>query len=175
MYQKHRWLWIVTALFYLVAGGIILYNPGANLASLTILFTVIMMISGIIQIFIYFEQPKEFRKGSLLAWGLITVLMSIWILSSNYITLELIIPYAFAFWVLMGSTTKLIIGIESKSAGFGIGGIFILLGIIGIVIGILLLYHPVLSGMFINYLVVILFIYEAISALINFKNSKSEI
>lgn len=171
MYTKHRWLWILMGILFLLAAVVILFNPEVNLASLAILFSIAILLSGIAQIAFYFSTPTAFRSGWALLWGIFSVIIAIWIFTCDFETLTLLIPYAFAFWILIGGTSRLVMGLELRYVG-GLGSLFIFLGILGILIGLLLLYRPLIGAYFINYLVAALFIYEGIMSFIHFSNSR---
>ena len=82
-----RVLWILAGIFLIITGIGCLRNPGKILYGLPIIFGVAMMFSGIIDIVI-FAAGHDYMAGSgwFLADGILTVLMSLFILGNGWFT-----------------------------------------------------------------------------------------
>lgn len=160
MKKSQKWLFLLVGILYLVAAYFVLTNPVLNLASLGIILSVSILFDGITQVIAYFGA--EGKSGWNLANGIFAIIIGVWMLSGTFLELALSIPMIFAFLVLMLSVTRLISGFEIKRLGVKEGGNFLVTtGIIGILIGLVLLYHPVLSGTVVTTIIVIALVYQA--------------
>lgn len=160
MKKSNKWLFLLVGILYLVAAYFVLTNPVLNLASLGIILSVSILFDGITQVIAYFGAEE--KSGWNLANGIFAIIIGVWMLSGTFLELALSIPMIFAFLVLMLSVTRLISGFEIKRLGVKEGGNFLVTtGIIGILIGLVLLYHPVLSGTVITTIIVIALVYQA--------------
>ena len=160
MKKSNKWLFLLVGILYLVAAYFVLTNPVLNLASLGIILSVSILFDGISQIIAYFSAEE--KSGWNLANGIFSVIVGVWMLSGTFLELALSIPMIFAFLVLMISVTRLISGFEVKRIGLKEGVNFLVIsGIIGVLIGLVLLYHPVLSGTIITTVMVIALVYQA--------------
>lgn len=167
MKKSHKWLYLLVGILYFLGAYFVLTNPVLNLASLGIILSVSILVDGITQLVAYFSAEE--KSGWQLANGIFAIIVGIWMLSGTMFELALSIPMIFAFLVLMASIMRLISGFEFNKVGLKEGGgLLIASGIIGIIIGFILLYHPLLSGSVVTFMVVAALIYQGSINIINF-------
>ena len=101
-------LWILAGIFLIITGIGCLRNPGEILYGLPIIFGVAMMFSGIIDIVI-FAAGHDYMAGSgwFLADGILTVLMSLFILGNGWFT-AMTISFILGMWLIFSGITKLV-------------------------------------------------------------------
>lgn len=166
--KKHRWLWIITSILCGISGIVVIFNPAIELASLSILLAVVMMFSGFSQVGTALAHKGAKGNSYLILWGILSIIIAVWVLSSNFETLVGLVPFVFAFWIVLGGTSRIVVGIELLRKKVDGGKLFFFAGIIGIIIGCVLFYHPRFTGFMINYLIAALLIYEAVMSIVHF-------
>lgn len=128
----------------------------------------IMLFNGVSEIILYFTEKKENKKTWTLVNGILTTLIAIWLLTSSFSEMALILPTIFAFWIMTSGTIRLVAGLQLKET------LFTVLGILGIILGFILLYHLLFSGVMISYMVAGTFMYQGIVAIVSsFSKDKS--
>ncbi|MCI6138913.1 MAG: DUF308 domain-containing protein [Clostridiaceae bacterium] len=95
-----RVLWILAGILLIITGIGCLRNPGEILYALPIIFGIAMMFSGIIDIVI-FAAGHDYMAGSgwFLADGILTVLMSLFILGNSWFT-AMTISFILGMWLI---------------------------------------------------------------------------
>ena len=138
-------LWILAGIFLIITGIGCLRNPGEILYGLPIIFGVAMMFSGIIDIVI-FAAGHDYMAGSgwFLADGILTVLMSLFILGNGWFT-AMTISFILGMWLIFSGITKLVNSFDLQKLGVRGWGWFTVLGILLTVIGFLSFTHPFAS------------------------------
>lgn len=140
-----RVLWILAGIFLIIIGIGCLRNPGKILYGLPIIFGVAMMFSGIIDIVI-FAAGHDYMAGSgwFLADGILTILMSLFILGNGWFT-AMTISFILGMWLIFSGITKLVNSFDLQKLGVKGWGWFTVLGILLTVIGFLSFTHPFAS------------------------------
>ena len=110
-------LWILAGIFLIITGIGCLRNPGEILYGLPIIFGVAMMFSGIIDIVI-FAAGHVYMAGSgwFLADGILTVLMSLFILGNGWFT-AMTISFILGMWLIFSGITKLVNSFDLQKLG----------------------------------------------------------
>ena len=95
-----RILWIIVGVLLIIAGIYCLCNPDVGLLSLSLYLGIVLLISGIIDIVI-FAKCNQYMIGAgwFLADGILTVLLSLFLLFNQAFTL-LSLPFIFSMWLL---------------------------------------------------------------------------
>lgn len=174
---KSRGLWIVNGILCIIAGILASIYPVAELVVLSIFFASFIMVSGIFQMVFYFDTAKGARSAGTLVWGIISMLLGAWVLFSPASELVMLMPYVFAFWIIMAATSRFVLGVEIKTGHMTTppdvsSTMLIVLGIIGFILGAILLFNPIINAFVFNYLIAIAFFYEGIMSFIHFAKVK---
>lgn len=146
-------------------GAWLIFNPQTALYFLVLGLGLSMLLSGLFEIFLFFANGKEQRSYWMLAGGLLSTLLSIWLLSSrNRMTgIALALPFIFSMWLIFSAVIRVVGAVSMKSHGEENWGWSILWSMLGILLGFLFLTHPALSTFAIGVYVASLLIYEGIS------------
>ncbi len=165
--KNSRWLSLIAGVLLIISSIFVFRHPIANLVTLAFLLSFTMLVSGIAEIAAFFTLPKEDKKRAwTLVSGILTVIISLWLLSSSFIEMSMMMPTIFAFWIMMSGITRMVAGIQLKETGFTV------LGIIGIIVGFILLYHPLFSGLMMSGMIAGVFMYQGIVSITSFFTSK---
>ena len=170
MSKKLSWLSILAGVLSILAGFYLMANPALSLLSFTFLFTIIFLVSGISEIIKYFSSDE--KRGWDLFNGVITVLLSIWLFSGTFFEKVTFIPFIFAFWALFTGISKTILSFQVKKVDKKLGNTLLWTGILGIIAGIIMMGHPLMTGVFVTYTVAFIFIYQGIVAIVLYFKSK---
>ncbi|PRY62397.1 uncharacterized membrane protein HdeD (DUF308 family) [Glycomyces artemisiae] len=134
-----NWAWVlVRGIFTIVFGALAVFWPGITLLALVILFGAYAVVDGITAIVMGLRRHTG--RGFLIFMGVLGVVAGVIALVWPGIS-ALALLYVIAFWAI-------VTGIGSLVNGFGLGRdaggrwLFILSGLAGIVLGILLLAKP---------------------------------
>lgn len=140
-----RVLWIIAGIFLIIAGIGCMRNPGEMIYELPFIFGVAMMFSGIVDIVIY-AMGHNYMAGSgwFLADGILTVLLSLFVLENRWFT-TMTISFIFGMWLIFSGISKLVNSFDLQKLGVRGWGWFTALGIVLTVVGFLSFTHPFAS------------------------------
>lgn len=113
------WLALIMGIVFLVVGIMVFMKPGETYMALSIVFGIMVVVSGIIEIYVGSKMPAHAGKGWLIAAGIIELLIGI-LLIAIPTTLLTILPFILGFWLMFRGFTT--IGVASDMMGQGIGG-----------------------------------------------------
>ncbi len=165
--KQSGWFLLISGILSLTAGIYMFISPASSLASISFVFSAIMLFNGISET-IQYLLSKEKRNGIALFNGIVTILLAICLLSSTWMGLASFIPYMFAFWVLLHGISKIFVGFAERKENKKEGNHLLLVGIPGTVIGIFMFSHPLFTGLIVAYMVGFGFVYQGISSFISF-------
>lgn len=163
-----RVLMLILGILLVIFGVFLFATPGFNAVMLGYLVSILMLVSGIAEIVFYATHHKTHAaSGWLLADGILTAILGLLLLfmpSAQVLTMSII----FAVWVLFTGVVSFSGAFTAKSAGSHSWGWSLALGIIGILLGLWLMFDPMLSIVSIGYLLPAAFVFEGISAIAAF-------
>ncbi len=167
-----RWLQLIAGILFLVLGYMMFGTPVENLVSLSLFICIALIVSGVGKIIIYFASGKTAHSGWVLADGIISFLLGLWVvISGNISILTAILPYVFAVWLLASSVVRLVGSFVAKDIGLG-GWIWILItSLLGIVAGFILMFSPMLSALTLSACLAWIFIINGFSDIAYFFNT----
>lgn len=164
-----RWLLLVAGILYLIVGVMLFFTPLASLMGVALYIIISMLASGISEILAYATSEKEFRSGWMLASGILTTLLGIWLVFGQGMSaITVVLPFVFAAWMLSAGIMRTVGSFSLKSAGAKGWGWVLASGILGIIAGLILLFSPVLSGLIISYTIAAMFIIHGINDIVMF-------
>ena len=140
-----RVLWIIAGVFLIIAGIGCMRNPGEVLYGLPFIFGVAMMFSGIVDIVI-FAMGHDYIAGSgwFLADGILTVLMSLFVLDNGWFT-TITISFIFGMWLIFSGITKFVNSFDLQRLGVRGWGWFTAIGVLLACAGFFSFLSPIAS------------------------------
>jgi len=155
---KNWWLSILIGILYIFAGVWVFNTPLASYISLSIIFSVFIFISGILEITFSISNRKKIDSwGWYLAGGILDLIIGILLISNPVMTMA-ILPFYVGFWLLFRGIMAIGISIQSKSYGISNWGWMLTSGIATIIFSILVLANPIIGGLSIVYMTAMAFI-----------------
>ena len=152
MTKKFKWLLPIAGLFIIVLGVITMVRPLAGIVMLALFFGLGMLVSGISEIASYCGQEKSNRSGMILASGILSTLVGIWVVfRGGTYAVAVIMPYIFAGWVMAGGIMRIADAVTRKSEHDGIKGWELALGILATLLGFALMFNPLFSTAMVSF------------------------
>ncbi len=116
---RYWWLGPLLGAIIFIMGIVVFMHPGESYAALAIVFGLLILFSGIVQLFLGINMPRHTGRGWLIASGAIEIILGI-ILTFNIGLSALVLPFFLGFWLLFRGMT--VIGTASQMRHEGIPG-----------------------------------------------------
>lgn len=150
MTQQKRgidWLELIVGLLFLVAGIVSIFNPGFTLSWLVVMIGIVAIIRGIAHIVHYFRLRRYTGYSAVLAIviGVLDIVLGVFILfntSAGVAALAVLFPIWFIVDCIFNFAFVGILKLQSKALYW----CTIILNILGIVLGVVLLFNPLTSA-----------------------------
>ena len=151
----------------LVAAGIYcLCNQDIAVISAGVLLGAFMLAAGVAEIVVFAEAGRLLMgSGWLLLDGVLTVLMSLFLLFNQWFTM-LSLPFLFTVWLLFSGISRFVSAFDLRALGVRSWGWVLAIGILLIIGGFVCMMDPWISVVAIGVTVGIVFILEGISAIV---------
>lgn len=170
MFSRRQWTFdwseFITGVLFLIAALAIFRNPKASLTSFVVIFGMIAIVRGITKASAYRHLKKDtgFRANFMLFNGIFDILLGLFFIM-NLTAGILTLSYLFAFWFIVDS----VIGLANVSHFKQFNSIFymliIIFEILGLLLGISLLFRPMLAAFSLTTLVAWYFIIWGINSI----------
>lgn len=163
-----RVLLLIFGIILVILGFVLFATPGLDAVMLGYICCIVMLVYGIAEIVFYCSHRKlHIASGWVLADGILTAILGLLLLfmpGAQIMTMTIV----FAVWVLMSGIMSFAGAFAAKDAGSHSWGWNLAAGIIGILLGIWLMFDPMLSVMTIGFLLPIAFLFQGCSAIASF-------
>lgn len=163
-----RWLLLIFGILLALLGIVMFATPGMNTVVMAYVVCILMIVYSIAEIAFYIAHRKSHAvSGWLLADGIITAILGLLLLSmpgAQILTMSIM----FAFWVLFTGVTRTSAAFAARDAGSSNWGWVLAAGILGILMGVWLLFDPLLAVVTIGFLLPVAFVVQGISAVAAF-------
>ena len=166
MSKNWKWLLLIAGIFAVLTGFNMIAYPAVSLASMTFLFALVFVVQGISEIVQYFKSEE--KHGWNLFGGIVTLILALTLFSGSFIDMVTFVPFIISFWALTNGITKTIVGFKVRKTDKSVGNPLVWMGILGIVAGLIMMGHPLMTSIFISYNIAFVFIYQGIVAIAQF-------
>ena len=161
-----RVLNIAAGVLLIAAGVYCLCNQDIAVLSAGLLLGLFMLVSGVIEIAVFAGTSGVLiGSGWLLLEGVLTVIMSLFLLFNQWFTL-LSLPFLFTIWLLFSGISRFVSAFDLKALGVRAWGWVLAIGILLIVGGFVCMMDPWISVVAIGVTVGLVFILEGVSAIV---------
>ncbi|MCL5129317.1 HdeD family acid-resistance protein [Algibacter sp. L4_22] len=151
MAVKNWWISILLGILYLFAGFWVMKTPLESYITLSIIFSVLIFLSGVIQIAFSFSNKNKMKDwGWYLLGGFIDLIIGILLLTHPLMTMA-ILPLYIGFWLLFQSILSIGLSFQLKSVGTLGWGMLLFWSLITLLFSFLLLANPLFTGLSIVY------------------------
>ena len=145
MEKKHWWSPLILGILLLALGVVIFLFPGASYLTMTLLFGIVILLSGIMYIVMGCSKGVSGRIWLILG-GIVEAVLGIFLTSSPAIS-AITLPLVLGFWLLFKGFSLLGIGSSLSSTSGSGWGWTIFSAVILIICGIVILLQPLIFGM----------------------------
>lgn len=165
MSTKSMRIWSIISGALLIAAGIYcLCNQDVAVMSAGLLLGVFMLISGIAEIVVFAGTSGLLGSGWLLLDGVLTVILSLFLLLNQWFTL-MSLPFLFTAWLLFSGVSRFVSAFDLKALGVRAWGWVLALGIVLTVAGFVCMMDPWVSVAAMGVTVGVVFLLEGVSAI----------
>lgn len=150
-YERYRnpmrnwWVSLVLGIIFLAVGVAVFFHPGESYVALAFVFGVMVLVSGIMQVYVGVDTPAQSGKGWLIAAGIIEVLLGILLFLLPGVLVAML-PFILGFWLMFRGFTA--IGVASDMMAYGVrgGGWTIFFAILLIICSFLVIINPIIGA-----------------------------
>ena len=161
-----RILNIISGVLLIVAGIYCLCNQDVAAMTAGVMVGVFMLISGVIEIIVFASTSGLlFGSGWLLLDGVLTVILSLFLLFNQWFTL-LSLPLLFTLWLLFSGISRFVSAFDLRAMGVRGWGWVLAVGILLMVAGFICMMDPWVSGAAIGLTVGLAFLLEGVSSIV---------
>lgn len=155
---KHWWLSLILGILYIGAAVCVLFSPISSYIVLSIVFSISMLISGIVEIFFAVSNRKNISSwGWYLAGGVIDLILGVYLIAYPLVSME-IIPFIIAFWMMFRGFSATGYAMDLKRYGTKEWGWYMAFGILAILCSLIILWQPAVGALYIIYLLTFTFL-----------------
>ena len=157
----------ILGLVLFVTGVVSIFNPLSSLVAIIVVFAISAIFEGIIQL-VFRSRLHEYtgyKANSVLVLGILDILIGLFLLFNMTVGL-LALPYIFSVWFIIDSIGELIVSDIFKSINTGYYWFKIILNILGLVLGIMMLFNPIVSALTLSLLVGFYFLSSGIDFIV---------
>ncbi len=139
---KNWWWFLITGLFFIAAGIAIYAKPAEGYVSLSILFSLLMISTGLNQIF-FSASNSDILKGWgwILASGILDLALGTYLLIYPLVTM-VTLPYFVGFWLVIRAFYLMGFSFDLKNLNVSGWGWLFFGGIVVLALGFLIIYYP---------------------------------
>ena len=161
-----RVLNIISGVLLIVAGIYCLCNQDVAAMTAGVLVGVFMLVSGVIEIIVFASTSGLlFGSGWLLLDGVLTVILSLFLLFNQWFTL-LSLPLLFTLWLLFSGISRFVSAFDLRAMGVRGWGWVLAVGILLMVAGFICMMDPWVSVAAIGLTVGLAFLLEGVSSIV---------
>ena len=162
-----KWSEIIVGIIFLIAAYFAFISPVTTLLSFAILFGLAAIFRGIIAIIGYSDLKKITGQNATLALviGILEIIVGIVFLFNMGLAVS-VLAYTFAFWFIIDSVSGLLNVNRTRALGNGAYWFSFIINLLGVVIGISLLFNPITAGLTLSFLVGFYFLLFGIESIV---------
>ena len=141
-FTKNWWLLTIVGILITLLGFWVYKNPIENYIGLSILFSTVIFISGISEIFFAITNSKHIKSwGWILSSGIFDLIIGVILLTNTNLSME-ILPIVFGIWLIFRGINQIGKGILLKEAHLKNWGWSIFGGFLVVVFGFMVAFSP---------------------------------
>jgi len=143
---KHWWVPLLVGILFILMGGYSFYSPVTTYESLTIVFVVTFLFSGLSEIYFAIVNRHEIDNwGWTLTLGIFTAIIGFILYLRPLESME-VLAYFIGFWVLFRSISGISYSLDLKKYKTNNWGSLLALSVLGVLVGLIMVLNPILAG-----------------------------
>ncbi len=149
---KYWWVSLFFVLFYIAVSLCLRFAPLSSYVALSIIFSISMLISGILEILFAISNKHISSWGWYLAGGIVDLIIGIYLVAYPMVSME-IIPFLIAFWLMFRGFSATGYSMDLKRYGTRDWGWYTAFGILAILCSLLILWQPAVGALYAVYMI----------------------
>lgn len=154
---KNWWLSILLGVVFIIVGIWILFVPVEGYVALSIVFSITVLITGIIEIIFAASNRHVSSWGWYLAGGIIDLIIGIMLIASPMLSME-VIPFIIAFWLMFRGFSSIGYSMDLKRYGTNEWGWYLAFGILAVICSLIVLWQPAIGALYAVYMIAFAFL-----------------
>ncbi|MCI2149560.1 HdeD family acid-resistance protein [Bifidobacterium crudilactis] len=166
MTKKINWDYFFVGILFIITALVSFSNPASNLVALVYGFAILAIIKGVSELTLR-RRIDEFTGAKnvyILVLGIVDILLGVFLIFNASVGV-IALPYIFAIWFILDSIFELAVASVYRNTAGNYYWFDIVMNVLGIVLGIILLFNPVSSALTLAFLVGAYFLFSGISYL----------
>ena len=150
---KNWWASLLLGIVYIIVALWLMFAPLSSYVALSIVFSISMLISGILEILFAVINRKVVPSLCLyIVGGIIDVILGIYLIAYPMVSME-VIPFIIAFWLMFRGFSSTGYSIDLKRYGTRDWGWYMAFGILAIICSLLILWQPAIGALYAVYMI----------------------
>lgn len=155
---KNWWLSLLLGILYVVVALCLMFAPLSSYVALSVIFSVSMLISGILEIIFAASNRKTISSwGWYLAGGIIDLILGFYLVAYPLLSME-VIPFIVAFWLMFRGFTMIGYSMDLQRYGTREWGWYLAFGILAIICSLAIIWQPGIGALSIVYMLAFAFL-----------------
>lgn len=149
---KNWWVSLILGILYIAVAICLMFAPLSSYVALSVIFSISMLISGILEILFAISNKHISSWGWYLAGGIIDLIIGIYLVAFPMVSME-IIPFLIAFWLMFRGFSATGYSMDLKRYGTRDWGWYMGFGILAILCSLLILWQPAVGALYAIYMI----------------------
>ncbi|MBL1225510.1 HdeD family acid-resistance protein [Enterococcus sp. BWR-S5] len=148
------WGSLLLGVLFVIISLMSFQDPAGNLLAIVMVFAVFAIIKGVFEIFVRnrLKELTGFKSYTPLILGVIDIILGVYLLFNLQIGMA-VLPYVFAIWFILDSFFNLFTLDLAKAFHTGYYWLSLIVDVLGILLGVMLLFNPLSSALTLSFLV----------------------
>lgn len=156
---KNWWLSLIIGILFVGLGILLMFTPLQSYIALSIVFSVVMFISGVFEItFAVSNRHNLSSWGWYLASGIIDLLIGLYLMYYPAMSMA-VLPFIVAFWLMFRGFAGIGYAIDLQRYGTRDWGWYLVFGILAILCSVAVLWQPMIGALSVVYIVSFAFLF----------------
>ena len=155
---SNRLLLFLAGVVFVLLGLFLFTNPVANLVVYSWWIAFGLLVASIAAILGYFSVPKVLRSPAHLFQGIVNLLLALYLVAYGFVTLPVVIPTILGIWLIVEA---IIVFFKGNRLGLIfpiIGNHIMWVALLVFLLGLVILFNPVATGVFVVYVIAFSFL-----------------
>lgn len=155
---SNRLLLFLAGVVFVLLGLSLFTHPVANLVAYSWWIAFDLLVSSIAALLGYFSAPKELRSPVYLFQGFVSLLLALYLVAYGFVTLPVVIPTILGIWLIVEA---IIVFFKGNRLGLIfpiIGNHIMWVALLVFLLGLVILFNPVATGVFVVYVIAFSFL-----------------
>ena len=164
---SNRLLLFLAGVVFVLLGLFLFTNPVANLVAYSWWIAFGLLVASIAAILGYFSVPKELRSPAHLFQGIVNLLLALYLVAYGFVTLPVVIPTVLGIWLIVEAIIAFFKGNRLGLIFPIIGNHIMWIALLAFLLGLVILFNPVATSVFVVYVVAFAFLVAGFTYIID--------